>query len=116
MFRTLLLATAVVVTGAGADAAEYAPLDCAKAVSPAQKTICADYRLGQQEARMATLFEWATSFVAMGERGRIQDDQRAFIAARETCGADSACLRDAYGKRIAGLDAVLSSIRDRGPF
>ena len=65
-----------------AQAADYAPLDCAKAVSPADKAICADYRLGQQEARMATLFEWTTSFVGMGQRGMIQDAQRAFIAAR----------------------------------
>lgn len=99
-----------------AQAADYAPLDCAKAASPADKAICADYRLGQQEARMATLFEWTTSFVGMGQRGMIQDAQRAFIAAREACGSDVACLGGAYAKRIAQLEAVMEDIKSRGPF
>ena len=102
--------------GAPADAADYAPLDCAKAGSPAQKTICGDYLLGQQEARVATLFEWSTSFVGMGQRDHIHDDQRAFIATRDACGADTACLRSAYAKRTTQLDAVLSDIKSRGPF
>ena len=116
--RTLPIACFVAATmlcGA-APAADYAPLDCAKASSPAQKTVCADYHLGQQEARMATLFEWATSFVGMGQRGTIQDAQRAFIAAREACGGDVACLGAAYAKRIAELQVVMEDIRSRGPF
>ena len=101
---------------AAAPAADYAPLDCAKAVSPADKAICSDYRLGQQEARVATLFEWTTSFVGMGQRGDIQDAQHAFIAAREACGADVGCLAAAYARRIARLEAVMEDVKSRGPF
>ena len=59
---------------AAASAGEYAPLDCNKANSPAERTICDSYSLGQSEARMATLFGVTTSLVAMGQRGNIQDD------------------------------------------
>lgn len=111
-----LAAAALMGAGGAASAADYAPLDCTRAVSPAQKAICSDYRLGQQEARMATLFEWATSFVAMGQRDHIQDDQRAFIEARESCGADVACLGNGYAKRISALNAVMNDIKSRGPF
>lgn len=110
------VAFVVLVACSGAEAADYAPLDCAKAVSPADKAVCSDYRLGQQEARMATLFEWATSFVGMGQRGTIQDAQRAFITAREACGSDIVCLGGAYAKRIAQLEAAMEDIKSRGPF
>lgn len=116
MVRTLLVPAIFIAAITRAGAADYAPLDCSRAVSPAERTICADYRLGQQEARMATLFEWATSFVGMGQRGQIQDEQRVFIAAREACGANAACLNDAYAKRISALNAVMNSIMSRGPF
>lgn len=115
MLHIVFLMAAATLCGA-AQAADYAPLDCAKAASPADKTICSDYRLGQQEARMATLFEWTTSFVGMGQRGTIQDAQRAFIATREACGTDVACLGGAYAKRIGQLEAVMEDIKSRGPF
>ena len=111
----IAMVAAATVCGA-AQAADYAPLDCAKAGSPADKAVCSDYRLGQQEARMATLFEWTTSFVGMGQRGTIQDEQRAFITAREACGSDAVCLGGAYAKRIAQLEAVMEDIKSRGPF
>lgn len=108
---------ALALTGsAGANAADYAPLDCGKATSPAQKTICGDYLLGQQEARVATLFEWSTSFVAMGQRDHIHDDQRVFIETRDACGVDTACLRKTYAKRITQLEAAMNDIKSRGPF
>jgi len=99
-----------------AAAADYAPLDCTKAKSPAERTICSNYDLGQFEARMATLFEWATSLVAMGQRGDIQDAQRAFITRRGACRSNINCLRNAYTDRIGELEAVMSRIKEKGPF
>ena len=80
--RMLTVATLTVTTvlallvASPAKAADYAPLDCTKARSVTEKTICGNYALGQAEARMATLYEWTTQLVAMGSRGNIQDDQR----------------------------------------
>jgi uncharacterized protein len=97
-------------------AADYAPLECGKASTPAERTVCRNYALGQQEARMATLFEVTTSLVAMGQRGNIQDAQRAWLKRREDCGDDVGCLTGAYNARIDELNGVFKAIASRGPF
>ncbi|MBX9711842.1 MAG: lysozyme inhibitor LprI family protein [Xanthobacteraceae bacterium] len=117
MARTLLMAVATILgLTLSAHAADYAPLNCAKAKSAAEKTICSDYALGQSEARMATLFELTTSLVAMGQRGEIQDDQRGFIKERDACGANADCIRNVYGARIKQLEAIMAGIASHGPF
>ena len=50
------LAAASLLAPGVAGAADYAPMNCAKAKSPAEKTVCGNYALGQSEARMATPF------------------------------------------------------------
>jgi len=94
----------------------YAPIDCKKARAASEQTICRNYGLGQQEAQLATLFGVATSLVAMGQRGDIQDAQRAWLKTRDGCGSDVACLTRAYDARIAVLNGVIDSIAKRGPF
>ena len=113
----IALATgALLASSLAATAAEYAPLDCAKARSPSEMTICQSYALGQAEARMATLYAVATSLVAMGQRGDIQDQQRAWLKSRDECGDHIGCLERAYAKRIADLNGVIASVASRGPF
>jgi uncharacterized protein len=97
-------------------AADYAPLNCAAAKSATEKVICVNYGLGQLEARMATLYEWSTSFVGMGQRGDIQDAQRAFLKQRDACGRSIACMRRAYESRIGQLQAVMERVKEKGPF
>lgn len=99
-----------------AQAADYAPLNCSKASTPAEHAICSNYALGQQEARMATLFAVTTSLVAMGQRGNIQDAQRVWLDKREACGDSVSCLTKAYDQRINELNAVFGTIASRGPF
>ena len=99
-----------------AQAGEYAPLNCGKAKSPAEKTICGSYALGQDEARMATLYAIATSLVAMGQRGDMQGAQRDFLQERENCDADAACIKKKYDARIADLQGTIDAIAARGPF
>jgi len=112
----ILACAALALAAAPAHAADYALLNCGAASSVSEKTICKNYGLGQQEARMATLYQWATSFVAMGERGDIQDAQRAFLKERNACGANVACLRRVYDKRINALQAVMTRVMEKGPF
>lgn len=97
-------------------AADYAPLDCKKATSDTERTVCSNYKLGQSEARAATLYEVTTSLVAMGQRGTIQDDQRALPKQRDACGLNIGCIRNAYSAREKQLEAVMAGIRQRGPF
>jgi uncharacterized protein len=96
--------------------AAYAPISCAKASAPAEKTICGNYELGQDEARLATLYGLLTSLVAMGQRGDIIDAQQKWIAARNACGSDVKCLAGAYQARIANLSHQFDALAKRGPF
>jgi uncharacterized protein len=97
-------------------AAGYSPVNCAKARSAADRTICRSYALGQAEARMATLYGIDMSLVAMGQRGDIGDTQRRWIKRREACGARIACLSKAYADRIRQLTKVIDDIASRGPY
>jgi len=97
-------------------AADYAPLNCTKAKSSAEITICKTYALGQAEARMATLYSVATSLVAMGQRGDIGDAQTEFLKTREACRRDVACLTKAYRTRIGQLNKVIAAVASRGPY
>jgi uncharacterized protein len=111
-----LVALSVLAASVPARAADYAPIDCSKASSPAERTICRSYPLGQAEARMATMFGVVTSLVAMAQRGDIGDAQRKWLKERNACGGDSACIARAYQSRITVLSSVLEVIESRGPF
>ncbi len=113
---TTMTALTVACASAAANAGEYAPLNCKKANSPAEHTICDSYSLGQSEARMATLFGVTTSLVAMGQRGNIQDDQRKWLQSRDACGKSIPCLTQAYDQRIRELQNVMAGIAARGPY
>jgi uncharacterized protein len=110
------LAAASLLAPGVAGAADYAPMNCAKAKSPAEKTVCGNYALGQSEARMATLYAVATSLVAMGQRGDMQGAQRDFLQTRESCGDRVGCLSAAYAMRIKELDGIIAQIAARGPY
>ncbi len=114
--KTAILAAAIAVGALPAQATDYAPLDCAAAASPSERTICDHYGLGQLEARMATLYQWGTAFVGMGQRGNIQDAQRNFLRERDACGIEVRCLRQVYDARIERLQGVMELVREKGPF
>lgn len=114
--KAVLAGFALFILATPAAAADYAPMDCAQAATASEKTICSHYGLGQLEARMATLYQWSTSFVGMGQRGDMQEAQRAFLKERGACGAELRCLREIYEARIRQLEAVMERVRERGPF
>jgi uncharacterized protein len=111
-----LVALSLLAASVPARGAEYALIDCSKASSPAERTICRSYLLGQAEARMVTLFGVVTSLVAMGQRGDIGDAQRKWLNQRDACRDDSACIAHAYQSRIAALSATFDTIASRAPF
>ncbi|MGX1099322.1 lysozyme inhibitor LprI family protein [Amorphus sp. MBR-141] len=111
---TFLLSAAVAAALAGPAAAQS--FDCANAAKPDEKAICGSRELANLDVKMATLYEVTTSLVAMGSRGAIQDDQRAFLETRGACGADVACIRSAYQSRIAALEDVVKRIAANGPY
>jgi uncharacterized protein len=46
----------------------------------------------------------------MGARGAMQDSQQAWLAKRQRCGGDTACLLQSYRTRIAELDDIYRRI------
>jgi uncharacterized protein len=97
-------------------AAEYAPLNCGKTVTIVERAICSSYPLGQSEARMATLYGIATSLVAMGRRGDLEQSQKAWLETRNACGPRISCLKAQYLERIGALQQVINDIASRGPY
>jgi uncharacterized protein len=116
LFPTAAIVALTLSVPHAALAADYAPINCAKASSPAERAICRTYSLGQADAHMATLYGIAMSLVAMGQRGDIGDAQKQWLPKRDACGANVTCLTTAYNERIAQLNKVIDAIASRGPY
>lgn len=97
-------------------AAQAASFDCATATSAAEKAICDNRALNDQDVKMATLYEVLSHLVAMGQRGELQDAQRAWLKGRAQCKGNVACLRTAYESRIHTLQQALQDIYQNGPY
>jgi uncharacterized protein len=92
------------------------PIDCTKANSPTEQTICSTPALLQADARMTAYYEIATQFVGMGVRGDLDDAQRAFPALRNKCGTDKTCILAAYFKQTQPYEAIIANVKEHGPF
>jgi uncharacterized protein len=99
-----------------ADPAFSLPINCAKASTANEKTICSDPTLIQADARMDTLYNVVIHFVAMGARGDLEDQQPVWIKQREACATSKPCIRAAYKKRTAIFEAIISHVATFGPF
>ena len=90
--------------------------DCAKAEMADERAICGNTRLIQQDARMVTLYEVATSLAGMGTRGDLKDEQAKWLDKRHGCKTDIGCLAETYGRRIDQLKKIIDAVASRGPF
>ena len=104
----LLLATA--------RAAFAVSIDCSKASTANERTLCSDPFLLQTDARLDTLYDISTRLVAMGERADLIDSQRAWVKQRESCGADKNCIRAAFARRASVFEGILRRAESHGPF
>lgn len=90
--------------------AEAASFDCGKAKQADEKAICADRGLAELDVQMAAVYGVRMQIpMLMGERGAAQDEQRGFLAGRTICGANVACLRQAYLQRIAEINQIITA-------
>lgn len=110
MFLAVTLAASLAVP------ASAASFSCAGVSTPDEVAICKSCDLAQLDVKMATLYGVITKLVGMGQRGMIQDDQRAWLVERASCKGDAACLSNAYQTRIRAIEGMLSDIYSRGPF
>lgn len=107
------LAAAPVVAPAKAEAASF---NCRFARLPDERAVCADLALNDQDVRMAQLYDITRRLVPMGTRGAIMDRQVQWLRQRQACGANRACLANAYAGRIAELNQVMERVYGQGPF
>ncbi|QCO05190.1 lysozyme inhibitor LprI family protein [Azospirillum argentinense] len=106
MLRPALLAFGLLALPTAAAAAGF---PCSKATTPTEKAICADPALSALDERLAATYRAALEHLsgASPEEGAagaaVKADQRAWLRERDSCGADAACLRRAYDRRMAIL-------------
>lgn len=92
-------------------AAQAASFDCTLPdLKPDEAVICATPDLDDADVRMVTTYDLLKGLFAMGMRGAMQDDQVAWLAERQACGADADCIRSAYDRRMAALMAIYDGI------
>ncbi len=115
MTRPLLLATSL-LTLALSRIAPAIPIDCSKASTTNERTICTDPFLLQTDARLDTLYDISTRLVSSNERDGLLDSQRAWVKEREQCGTDKNCMRAAYARRASIFEAIVQRAQTHGPF
>jgi len=78
--------------------------DCRKAASETEKAICASPALGLLDRQQQRA--WRAMNEALQEHpafSALKQEQRAWLALRERCAADTACIAEAYRRRISQL-------------
>lgn len=89
--------------------APVASFDCAAASSATEKAICSDVALGRLDRAMADSYTQVLAFTAEdADKAKIREAQRAWIAERNACGGDVACLTGQYDARLKALRAEQS--------
>lgn len=92
------------------------PINCSKARTPTERTICRTPTLLQADARMDALWAVAAELSGMGTAAAMRDDQRGFSARREHCGTNITCLAKLYRKQTEPYEKQIEHVRTFGPF
>jgi uncharacterized protein len=104
---SFILAGFIVLRPAAAAEPSFA---CTGKVTPAEAAICQDEDLAALDRALAAAFKSKLDAIAAGTARADDDDrdavvitQRAWVAHRNECGADKACIRKAYAVRTGTL-------------
>lgn len=98
---SLALALAVGYAG-GAEAKPS--FNCKKAKRATEKAICQSDYLQLLDRQMALLYGYALKYPHGYSRAQLRSEQRAFLAERNACGWDDACIEAAYNARNEFLE------------
>ncbi|RQR31474.1 DUF1311 domain-containing protein [Burkholderia sp. Bp9143] len=85
-------------------AAQAAGFDCAKAVSPTEKAICADAGLSSLDGQLAVA--WKKALAKGGDTAALKAAQLKWLKQRDRCGNDASCVGDRYRERLASLSGA----------
>jgi uncharacterized protein len=102
-----LLVSLLLSISANASPQEQPSFDCRKAGSPSEKTICANAALSRLDFQLGRM--WKTlldHFIDDAQKTQVRQDQRTWIAQRESCGADDKCIDKLYRDRLSTLNGV----------
>ena len=103
--KTLRLAAiALILVCAQASSGNAASLPCEQARSPAERSICDGWRLQQLDRNMSRKFYALVDQAPKDWTYRLRREQKDWVARRDACGANRACLRQKYRQRIRQLN------------
>jgi uncharacterized protein YecT (DUF1311 family) len=97
--------TLLVLDRLPADAKPQPSFDCAKASSPAEKTICSSLQLASFDRSVAWSYKVARDDIKDTDDSpvKLAAEQRAWLRKRDTCGADASCLLKTMEQRLDEL-------------
>jgi hypothetical protein len=102
LLRMILAVVVLLAYRQGAEAAQ--PSWCKSARSQTEQTICATSELWALDACEDQLYRKAKAGAAQDGRKAIDAAETAWIATRDLCGNDPACIAQRYRERVARLD------------
>ncbi|MWP39793.1 DUF1311 domain-containing protein [Rhodobacter sphaeroides] len=93
------------LTVAATSAAAQASFDCSRASTMVEHAICSDPALAALDRDVAKAYGAARAGQPPAVRDQFLAEQRAWLAARDGCGDDPACLSTAMQNRLSALHA-----------
>lgn len=95
---------ALLCTGLLPFPAHTASYDCTQASTSAEIAVCANPGLNRLDEDMAVLYRSLLDELPRRQAARLREDQRSWLIARNSCGADVRCLRARYQERMSRLN------------
>lgn len=75
-----------------------------------EKAICTNLSMNDKNVEMVTQYNFLSGLFAMGARGKLQDDQQAWLKIRRQCASSVGCLKRTNNRRLAQLDKSYDGI------
>lgn len=113
----ILTSCTLLVALLGLPQVHAASFSCSAAKLKAEQQICNDRTLNDADVKLATTYQIILHAVPMGGRDAEKSNQFQWLKQRNTCGANSACLKRSYTQRQQQLDQLLQNrVLSHGPF
>ena len=84
--------------------AHTASYDCTRATTATEIAVCDNSSLNRMDEDLAVQYRSLLNQLPPRRADALRDDQRSWLVARNSCGADVRCLRARYEERIARLN------------
>ncbi|MDG4550269.1 MAG: lysozyme inhibitor LprI family protein [Candidatus Contendobacter sp.] len=85
-------------------AALAASYDCTRASTAAEIAVCDNPDLNRMDEDLAVTYRSLLDRLPSRQAARLREDQRSWLVARDSCGADVRCLKARYQERLARLN------------